>query len=303
VTLLLSIFLEDILPIFLVAAAGFVLARRLHADVRTLSKATFNVLSPCLVFNLLVTSGLGADDFGRMALFTIGVIALIGLIAWLVTRPLRLERPTLVAFLLVVMFSNTGNYGLSAVMFAFGREALAHATVYFVMNAALMFTAGVFLASAGRRSIGQALSGVLKVPPVYAVALAGLVLASGVQVPTALMRPIGLLSDAAIPVMLLVLGMQLERGKVPERPALVGLAAVLALIVSPLLALGLADIVGLAGVARQAGIIQASMPAAVVTTILALEYDVAPSLVTSVVFVTTLLSPFTVTILIALLKQ
>lgn len=302
VTLLLSIFLEDILPIFLVASAGFVLARRLHADVRTLSKATFNVLSPCLVFNLLVTSGLGAADFGRMALFTIGIIALIGLIAWLVTRPLRLDRPTLVAFLLVVMFSNNGNYGLSAVMFAFGREALAHATVYFVMNAALMFTVGVFLASAGRRSIGQALSGVLKVPPVYAVALAGLVLASGVQVPTALMRPIGLLSDAAIPVMLLVLGMQLERGKVPERPALVGLAAVLALAVSPLLAVGLADIVGLAGVARQAGIIQASMPAAVVTTILALEYDVAPSLVTGVVFVTTLLSPFTVTILIAFLR-
>jgi predicted permease len=230
VTLLLSIFLADILPIFLVASAGFILARRLHVEVRTLSRTTFNALSPCLVFNLLVTSGLGAADFGRMAVFTAGVIALIGVIAWLATRPLRLERPTLVAFLLVVMFSNSGNYGLSAVMFAFGREALAHATVYFVMNAALMFTAGVFLASAGRRSVGQALSGVLKVPPVYAVALASLILATGVQVPTPLMRAVGLLSDAAIPVMLLVLGMQLERGKAPEHPALVGLAAVLALV-------------------------------------------------------------------------
>jgi len=301
-TLLLSIFLADILPIFLVASAGFILARRLHVDVRTLSKTTFNALSPCLVFNLLVTSRLGAADFGRMAVFAAGVIALIGVIAWLAARPLRLEAPTLVAFLLVVMFSNSGNYGLSAVMFAFGREALAHATVYFVMNAALMFTAGVFLASAGRRSVGQALSGVLRVPPVYAVALAGLILATGVEVPAPLMRAVGLLSDAAIPVMLLVLGMQLEQGKAPERPALVGLAAVLALVVSPLVALGLADLVGLTGAARQAGILQASMPAAVVTTILAIEYDVAPWLVTGVVFVTTLLSPFTVTIVIALLK-
>jgi hypothetical protein len=48
--------------------------------------------------------------------------------------------------------------------------------------------------------------------------------------------------------------------------------------------------------------IEASMPAAVVTTILALEYEIAPAFVTGVVFVSTLLSPFTVTLIIALLK-
>jgi predicted permease len=59
---------------------------------------------------------------------------------------------------------------------------------------------------------------------------------------------------------------------------------------------------GLSGAARQAAIIEASMPTAVVTTILALEYEVAPPFVTSVVFVSTLLSPITVTVLIALLR-
>ena len=54
--------------------------------------------------------------------------------------------------------------------------------------------------------------------------------------------------------------------------------------------------------AFQAAVIQASMPAAVVTTILALQYEVAPGFVTSVVVVSTLLSPFTLTWVIALLK-
>jgi hypothetical protein len=45
------------------------------------------------------------------------------------------------------------------------------------------------------------------------------------------------------------------------------------------------------------------MPSAVITTILALEFDVAPRFVTSVVVVTTLASPFTVSMLIALLQS
>ena len=47
---------------------------------------------------------------------------------------------------------------------------------------------------------------------------------------------------------------------------------------------------GSTGAARQAAIVEASMPAAVVTTVLALEFDLDASLSTSVVTVSTLLS-------------
>jgi predicted permease len=50
-------------------------------------------------------------------------------------------------------------------------------------------------------------------------------------------------------------------------------------------------------------VLQASMPTAVVTTILALEYTIDPSFVTGVVFLSTLLSPFTLTLLIAFLQR
>jgi len=45
------------------------------------------------------------------------------------------------------------------------------------------------------------------------------------------------------------------------------------------------------------------MPTAVITTILALEFNVLPNFVTSVVCVTTLLSPLTLTLLIAYLQR
>ena len=66
--------------------------------------------------------------------------------------------------------------------------------------------------------------------------------------------------------------------------------------------LGIAHLVGLQGAALQAGVLQTSMPTAVITTILAVEFDVVPDFVTSVVFVSTLLSPLTVTLMIAYLQ-
>jgi predicted permease len=44
------------------------------------------------------------------------------------------------------------------------------------------------------------------------------------------------------------------------------------------------------------------MPSAVIATILALEFDAAPDFVTSVVAVSTLLSPLTLTFIIAFLQ-
>jgi predicted permease len=299
---LLPIFASDILPIFVLAAVGFLLARYSGVDARSLSRITFNALSPCLVFHLLVTSSISGLDFGRMALFCVLVMGTIGVLARVAAAALRLDRPSTIAMMLVVMFSNGGNYGLPVAMFAFGSQALAFATVYFVSSSVLTYTAGVFLAASGRRSVAQALSGVTRVPTIYAVAAAGLIMWLHVPLPETVLRPISLLSDAALPLMILVLGMQLERATRPERASVVATAVALSIFVTPLLGWGFARLLGMEGAAFQAAVIQASMPAAVVTTILALQYEVAPNFVTSVVAISTLLSPFTLTWIIAALK-
>jgi predicted permease len=300
--MLLSVFVSDILPIFLVAGVGFLLSRFLAIDVQMLARVVFNALAPCLILDLLLASPLTGPDFGRMALFCVVVTAAIGLIARIVAIPLALDRPTLAGFLLVVMFSNGGNYGLPATLFAFGREALAHATVYFVTSAMLTYTVGVLLAKSGRRTLWQAIAGIVTVPAVYGLASAGVLLALDITPPEPLMRPVRLLSDAALPMMMLVLGMQLERSQSFEHPRAIMAASLLSLLVAPILAFVAVDLIDLTGPARQAAILEASMPAAVVTTILALEFDAAPSFVTNVVFTSTLLSPITVTLLIAYLR-
>ena len=139
-------------------------------------------------------------------------------------------------------------------------------------------------------------------PSLYGLAAALLVRAGGHPVPEAIMRPIEMLSDAALPVMILVLGMQLERAVWPARPGIVVLAVGISLLVAPVVALALAALLGITGAARQSAVILSSMPVAVITTILALEFGLAPEFVTSAVFLSTLASPLTLTPLIAYLR-
>jgi len=302
VTTLLSILISDVVPIFAIAAIGFLLERRLGGSVKFLSSVSFHALSPCLVFSQLVGSSMSAADAGRMAAFCLLLTSIMGFAARVVAGSLQLEAKTRTSFLLTVMFSNSGNFALPVILFAFGREGLAHASIYFVTSAVVIYTAGVFIAVHGGHGFQKAMAGIVRVPSLYALAAAFIFLITRTEVPIAIMRPIGMLSDAAIPTMLLVLGMQLQRATFPERPVAVLVAVALSLFVAPVIGLGLSTALGMTGVARSVAIVVSAMPAAVVTTVLALEFNLDSAFVTSVVFVSTLLSPVTLVLLIAYLK-
>src|SRR6516164_6758064 len=128
--LLFSILVSDILPIFAIAGAGFVLARFAAVDVNTVARVVFYSLLPCLAFRLLVTSRAYGPNVGRLMLLAIVIMGAMGLLGYAVGRGLGLKSESLRAFMMVVMFSNGGNYGLPVVRFAFGPEALTYATVF-----------------------------------------------------------------------------------------------------------------------------------------------------------------------------
>jgi hypothetical protein len=118
--------------------------------------------------------------------------------------------------------------------------------------------------------------------------------------PTAIERSIDLLTQAAIPIMILVMGLQLAKVSWDglSRPLL--LASGLRLVVSPLLVVGIAALLGLSGAARQAAIVEAATPTAVIAIILGTEFDLEPLFITSVVLATTVLSPLTITPILAI---
>ena len=273
----------------------------LKFEPRSLSRVLFYILSPCLIFNLLTTSQLNNTAILQMTGFTAVTMLAVGVLTWAAGALFRMPRRLLVAVILTATFSNAGNFGLSMNQFAFGEAALAYASLYFVTSIILIYTVGVFIASLGSSSIGHALLGVFKIPVVYAVALALLFNSLGLKLPLPLNRTVSLLSDAAVPLMLVLMGAQLQRSTWSNQVWALSLSNIMRLLVAPALAIGLSLVFGLQGAARQAGIAKSGTPTAVLITVLATEYDVEPSFVTTVVFVSTLLCPLTLTPLLAYL--
>jgi predicted permease len=297
----LKLFFDNLFPILLAAVVGFSLAKWLNINPRPLSQLIFYVFSPVLVFNLINSSQLSNRDILCTLLLTIVLITGIGLLTWALGSIIRLDRKTLAAVLITAMFMNAGNYGLPLTNFAFGEAALAFASVFFVINSVATNTVGIVISSSGSTSVWNAIKGLVKFPAIYALGLGILFLQFQWKLPQGLDRTVTLLSNAAIPSMLVLLGMQLVNIKLDGHLLPLILTVCIRLLVAPLLAIGLTRIFGMSGPSYQAVVLEAAMPAAVMTTILATEFEAEPTFVTTAVLVTTLLSPFTLTPLLAFL--
>jgi hypothetical protein len=225
----------------------------------------------------------------------------VGLLTWLIGGVLRLDRRMMAAVLVTTMFMNAGNYGLPLTSFAFGEQALAFASIFFVISALFTNTVGIVIASSGSMSVINAIKGLVKFPAIYALSVGILFLQFSWQLPTSLDRTVNLLGNAAIPCMLVLLGMQLVNIRLDGHIKPLILSSSMRLLIAPLLAFGLTRLFGMSGPAQQAVVLEAGMPVAVLTTILATEFDAEPIFVTTAVLVTTLISPLTLTPLLAFL--
>jgi malate permease and related proteins len=153
---------------------------------------------------------------------------------------------------------------------------------------------------------------VFKLPLVYAVFAAGAARALDVVPPvdSAAMETLKLTGDAAIPVMLLMLGIQLANTDSGAAIARVGVSNGMKLVVAPFVAVGVVFLLGFedATVAR-VFVLEYVIPAAITPLILCIEYDEgrsglrAPEYVSTAIFVSTLASVPVLTLLIAVLQS
>ena len=300
-TSLASILINIISPIVLVAFIGYLLAKKLGVEARPLSRTMLYFFTPALVFASMYRAQLNSE-YLSIGVFALIMTTVMVIVSWAMAKAMRYDRLTSSAFMLGVLFVNAGNYGLPLILFAFGEEGLSRAAFYFTISAILTQTLGIFVAARGRASAREAMLNVFKLPLVYAVILGLFFNLARITVPEFLMKSVDLAKDGAIPVMLVILGIELARVTIENDRAIIGWATLTKLVIVPLLAFPLATLMGMTGVTRAVSIIEASMPTAVMASIVAVEFDTRPKLVTSIIFATTLASIVTLTILLGILK-
>lgn len=303
-----SVFAQVLLPILVVVASGYLLQRRLELDLQSVNRLSLYLLSPALIFSSLVQSPIEVTETVRIGAFMTLFVITIGAVTWLVAFLLQLDTIDRAALMLCVMFMNAGNYGLPAARFAFGQEGFDRAVLFFVVQAILAQTLAIYIAGAGHGDRRGGLVQLLRMPQIYAVLAALAFRIGGLRLEPAgegilndVFRGVALVGDAAVPLLLIILGLQLaETGRISEGPK-VALATVLRLGLSVPLAVGLSYLLNLDELSTKLAVMLSSMPTAVNVTILAIEFNVRPRFVSSAVVVSTAASVFTLTLILVLL--
>lgn len=300
-----------VLPVLAIAGAGALLGRLRDVDVEPLATVTLYILAPALVFHSLATTTVRAAAVGRLV---IGIVAFVGVMtvfSWIVAKVSG--NPGLTGLLaLTTAFPNSGNYGIPLATFAFGAVGASVAVLYLAVQSVLVYTLGVVFASAGAGAdLKSAATEVFRLPLLYAAVAAGAVRVFNAVPNGSFMETIRLTGDAAIPVMLILLGVQVVTGERSVDLPTIAPAATMKLVIAPIVGAALAVTLGFgdSAVAR-VFVLECAMPAAVTPLLLVVEYGEGadraisgPDFVGTTVLVTTVASVLTLTGVIAILQS
>lgn len=285
--------LEIVAPVFILAGLGFLWVRvGLAYPTEFVTHLATTLAVPCLIFHALVTSPLDRSALQSLSLATVLTYGAITLAMIGLGAALRLDSRT---HLTPMTFGNTGNIGLPLCLFAFGETGLSYGIVVFAIMAIWNFTYGVWTVS-GDGSVLTA----LKEPMVGATVLGGIFLWQGWDVPVVATDTLGLIGQMAIPLMLITLGVAVARLTPGSFRKAIGLS-ILKLGVCTALGWMVGLWLGLDPTAFGVLVLQAAMPVAVTSYLLAEKYGADGTSVAGLVVVSTLLSVATLPLLLAVL--
>lgn len=305
--MVLTIFINITLPVILLIATGMLADKWFKIDLPTLTRLSFNVFLPALVFIKTLDAKLPPAVFGGVAIVNIAHTVILFMIIWIIFSMPGLVKHRPIASLATVT-PNAGNYGIPLATLAYGVAGANVMAIIVMIQIFFLITAGIWIADSGKSDLRQIAFGFLKIPMLWTTLLALVLSGLQIQLPTPVRAPLEYLSNGLIPIALLTLGVQLGRGQALGEAKILSVVTFFRLFLSPLLALGLVAawqaVSGTTlGVAGPVLVIAAGMPVAVNVFILAAEYQSDTLLASQTIFWTTAISVITLTGWLAVLPM
>jgi predicted permease len=287
--------IDIVTPTFFAIILGYLVGKFTRINLAAVVDVTLYIGVPALVFVSLLGKEIVLADAGRMwvssFIIQLGCLA----VAWLVFRLIRRKHSGLYV---AISMMNTVNIPFPVIFLAYGAEGLAAATLFYIPNVILLYTLGIYI-MAGKRWKDN-VKEVLRQPVVYAAVLGLILNFTNAKVPVLIFNSLDFVSKMAIPLVLLVLGYNLSRARMTSFPTTL-LACFLRMGVGVAIGLGIVTALNIDGMFRSVIILDAAMPAAATSAILATKYQNEAEMVSSVVFLTTLVSLVSIPFLLHLL--
>ncbi len=283
-----------VLPVFLIAALGYIFGKRKKIDLSSVNEFVIYLATPALVISSLshdkIELSLAATVFAAVCII-VGITSVIG---YLTIKKMGLP---IKVYLSPILFANTGNMGLPLILFAFGETGFYIGILYMVSTTVLHYSVGIMILNYDKSPLE-----ILKLPLIYSAVLGLLISVAEIQVPIAIDRAVHLLGEASIPTMIFALGYKLSEVRLNQvgRSFLFGGMRVLVGVMAGALVVWLFK---LEGMVAQVIILQSAMPPAVFNFVLAEKYNQDSKTVASIILAGTIISIITTPIILAFLMN
>lgn len=299
---ILSTFYHIMLPILIPIGIGALLHRRFKFDLGSFSKLILNYYVPALAFVKIYESNLSAALIFSVFGFLFLQFAVIVAIGYGVSRVMGYSKPMAASFSNSVSLTNNGNVGIPLNALAFKQDAFAMSTQVIVVIFELFatFTFGLVNASKAAAGLKGALIQFAKMPVLYAIAAGIAFQACRIRLPEPVLSPLDQIASGMLSFALVTIGAQIVSAKLNRNTSAVLLSSLVRLILSPLCAYVLLQLLPIHGIAAQALFIASAIPTSRNSAALALEYDNEPGFAAQAVLVSMLLSSITLTVVVDL---
>lgn len=278
-------YFSALLPVVACAALGFGIAKRTTwLDTSSLPTLVTHVGLPTLILSAMLGMEVALADLSTTLIAILAVLFFSSLLSWFLLWATGLSVR---GFLPMLVNPNTGNLGIPLVFALLGPEALVHAVLISTVVQISHFTLGVMVLS-GEINPKKLLAN----PSIMALLIGALWVTLGVPKPAAVQNTVDFISGMTLPIMLLLLGKSIASIELREVTRLgrivglsvarIGVGALSAGLVIMLLPLPL--------IVQQTLLLQAIMPVAVMSYILASHYKGTADDIAAVILISTPLS-------------
>ncbi len=279
-----------------------------HRVRHVLSITVLHFFLPALAFSLVATARVDRSFLAvplTAAVVTIAATAA-GFVAYTFLPWFKtIDRPALGVMVLSAAFGNVMYLGLPVINETLGIRFGYVAILYDLLaSTPVLLTLGVFIAA--RYGSGKAVSlpdsfkRVLRLPPLWAVAVGIVINLAGVTVPGTILDASSFMGKAVIPTMIFTVGLALDFRDV-KRLFVAVPALVIKLVLSPLIAWSVGIRLGLDGGALKAVTVEGAMPVMVLSLVIADEFDLDVPLAAACIAVSTVALFFTMPVMMRLL--
>ena len=296
---------ETILAIILMILIGYA-SKRIgllkSEDSIPLNKIVINITIPALIFLAMY----GADLSNISVLIPITLICIVtgslcGLIIYLLSRAKGYSKKTKWTLVGTSTLFNSGFLGYPIVLGVFGANGLVKAVFYDMGSTILFLCLGIFFILLFGGKYTSIIKRTLLFPPLWAIILGIIANIMHFNLGFLPLNVLKYLSGAAIPVIMISLGLSLEVGGLKNYLGAASFVSMIRLIISPIIAFSLVYFFGLSGLGGTVTVVEAGMPSAMLSLVLAASYDLDINAAAACIFMSTVISMITLPILIYIL--